>query len=66
MKKLVILFALLFAVPLGYSAETGVSQPTTKKVCKESKDPKTGKTKEVCKEIKTHKKLEGTEVPPKK
>ena len=61
MKKLVILFALLFAVPLGYSAE-----PTTKKVCKESKDPKTGKTKEVCKEIKTHKKLEGTEVPPKK
>lgn len=60
MKKLVILFALMFVVPSVYSAE-----PTTKKVCKESKDPKTGKTKEVCKEIKTHKKLEGTEVPKK-
>ncbi len=51
----------MFTVPAVYSAE-----PTTKKVCKESKDPKTGKTKEVCKEIKTHKKLEGTQVPPKK
>jgi hypothetical protein len=60
MKKLVILFALMFVVPSVYSAE-----PTTKKVCKESKDLKTGKTKEVCKEIKTHKKLEGTEVPKK-
>ncbi len=54
------MFALLFVVPTVYSAE-----PTTKKVCKESKDPKTGKTKEVCKEIKTHKKLEGTAVPKK-
>ena len=65
MKKLVILFALLFVVPTVYSAETGVSQPTTKKVCKESKDPKTGKSKEICKEIKTHKKLDGTAVPKK-
>jgi len=60
MKKLVILFALLFVVPTVYSAEQ-----TTKKVCKETKDPKTGKSKEICKEIKTHKKLEGTAVPKK-
>jgi hypothetical protein len=61
MNKLALLFALMFVVPTVYSAE-----PTTKKVCKESKDAKTGKTKEICKEIKTHKKLEGTQVPPKK
>jgi hypothetical protein len=60
MKKLVLLFALMLVVPSVYSAE-----PTTKKVCKESKDPKTGKSKEVCKEIKTHKKLDGTDVPKK-
>ncbi len=60
MKQLALIFALLFVVPTVHSAE-----PTTKKVCKESKDPKTGKTKEVCKEIKTHKKLEGTAVPKK-
>jgi hypothetical protein len=60
MKQLALLFALLFVVPTVYSAE-----PTTKKVCKETKDPKTGKSKEVCKEIKVHKKLEGTEVPKK-
>jgi hypothetical protein len=58
MKQLVLLFALMFIAPTVYSAE-----PTTKKVCKETKDPKTGKSKEVCKEIKVHKKLEGTEVP---
>jgi hypothetical protein len=51
----------MFIVPTVHSAEQ-----TTKKVCKETKDPKTGKSKEVCKEIKTHKKLEGTEVPTKK
>jgi hypothetical protein len=50
----------MFVVPAVHSAE-----PTTKKVCKETKDPKTGKSKEVCKEIKTHKKLDGTEVPKK-
>jgi hypothetical protein len=50
----------MFIAPTVYSAE-----PTTKKVCKETKDPKTGKTKEVCKEIKTHKKLDGTQVPKK-
>jgi hypothetical protein len=60
MKQLALLFALFFAAPTVYSAE-----PTTKKVCKETKDPKTGKSKEVCKEIKVHKKLEGTEVPKK-
>jgi predicted RND superfamily exporter protein len=60
MKKLALILALMFIAPAVYSAE-----PTTKKVCKESKDAKTGKTKEICKEIKTHKKLEGTQVPKK-
>jgi hypothetical protein len=60
MNKIVLLFALMFVVPTVHSAE-----PTTKKVCKETKDPKTGKSKEVCKEIKTHKKLDGTAVPKK-
>jgi len=60
MNKIALLFALMFVVPVVHSAEQ-----TTKKVCKETKDPKTGKSKEVCKEIKTHKKLDGTEVPKK-
>ena len=60
MNKLALLFALMLLVPEVYSAE-----PTTKKVCKETKDPKTGKSKEVCREIKTHKKLDGTAVPKK-
>jgi hypothetical protein len=52
---------LLFA-PLtkaAFSAET-------KKVCVKETDSKTKKQKEVCKTIKVHKKLEGTELPPKK
>ena len=52
---------LLFA-PLtkaAFSAET-------KKVCVKERDSKTKKEKEVCKTIKVHKKLEGTEIPPKK
>ena len=52
---------LLFA-PLtkaAFSAET-------KKVCVKEMDSKTKKEKEVCKTIKVHKKLEGTEIPPKK
>jgi hypothetical protein len=61
MNKFILLFAFMFIIPTVHSAEQ-----TTKKVCKETKDPKTGKSKEVCKEIKTHKKLEGTEVPTKK
>lgn len=60
MNKIVLLFALMFTVPMVQAAEQ-----TTKKVCKESKDPKTGKSKEICKEIKTHKKLDGTQVPKK-
>ena len=60
MKKLILFFVLLFTVPIVYSGE-----PETKKVCKETKDPKTGKSKEVCREIKTHKKLDGTAVPKK-
>jgi hypothetical protein len=38
----------------------------TKKVCVKEFDNKTKKEKEVCKTIKVHKKLEGTELPPKK
>jgi hypothetical protein len=38
----------------------------TKKVCVKEFDNKTKKEKEVCKTIKVHKKLEGTEIPPKK
>jgi len=38
----------------------------TKKVCVTEVDSKTKKEKEVCKTIKVHKKLEGTELPPKK
>jgi hypothetical protein len=60
MKQLALLFALMFVIPVATAAEQ-----TTKKVCKESKDPKTGKSKEICKEIKTHKKLDGTAVPKK-
>jgi hypothetical protein len=37
-----------------------------KKVCVKELDNKTKKEKEVCKTIKVHKKLEGTEIPPKK
>ena len=60
MKKFILFLVLMFTVPIVYSGE-----PQTKKVCKESKDSKTGKSKEVCKEIKTHKKLDGTTVPKK-
>jgi hypothetical protein len=38
----------------------------TKKVCVKEFDNKSKKEKEVCKTIKVHKKLEGTELPPKK
>ena len=52
---------LLFAplIKAAFSAET-------KKVCVKETDSKTKKQKEVCKTIKVHKKLEGTELPPKK
>lgn len=37
-----------------------------KKVCIKELDNKTKKEKEVCKTVKVHKKLEGTQIPPKK
>ena len=52
---------LLFA-PLTKAAFAAES----KKVCVKEFDNKTKKQKEVCKTIKVHKKLEGTELPPKK
>ena len=52
---------LLFA-PLTKAAFAAES----KKVCVKEFDNKTKKQKEVCKTIKVHKKLEGTEIPPKK
>lgn len=58
MKK-VLAFALL-AFALGAGAQE------TKKVCMDQKDAKTQKVKQVCKDVKIHKKLEGTQVPPKK
>lgn len=51
----------LFVMPLATFAT-----PNTKKVCVQETDAKTKKTKEVCKNVKVHKKLEGTQVPPKK
>lgn len=45
---------------------TAFAAPETKRVCVEQTDAKTKKTKEVCKTVKVHKKLEGTQVPPKK
>lgn len=50
---------------------TGVSYaadaaPEVKKTCIKTKDAKTGKEVEKCRDVKIHKKLEGTEIPPKK
>lgn len=61
-KFVVLLVAFLVAGPLVNSAFA----VETKKACVMQKDSKTGKEKEVCKTIKVHKKLEGTEIPPKK
>jgi len=71
MKHLFLLLAVAFAVVLpSYAAE---DKKETTKVCVDVKD-KDGKVvkdakgnpKQNCKEMKVHKKLEGTEVPPKK
>ena len=60
--KYLFLAALLvgtFGLNVAYAAEE-------KKVCVKELDNKTKKEKEVCKTVKVHKKLEGTEIPPKK
>jgi hypothetical protein len=57
----------LLALMVGLFATTAVyAEAETKKACVKQTDPKTKKEKEVCKTIKVHKKLEGTEIPPKK
>lgn len=61
-KFIMILVAFLVIGPLMGSAFAA----ETKKVCVKEMDAKTKKEKEVCKTIKVHKKLEGTEIPPKK
>ena len=56
MKQLLIVLALMFAVPAFAGGEM-------KEVCETKVDPKTKKEKEVCKTIKVHKKVEGDKVP---
>lgn len=67
--------ALLFALALTLTVVPAVQaeQKETKKVCVDVKDKEgklvkdaKGNVKQSCKEMKVHKKLEGTEVPPKK
>lgn len=66
--------ALLFALGLALSVvPVYAEQKETKKVCVDVKDKEgkpvkdsKGNVKQSCKEMKVHKKLEGTEVPPKK
>ena len=65
MKKeflLLSMFLVLLFGPLSHAAFAAEE----KKVCVKELDNKTKKEKEVCKTIKVHKKLEGTEIPPKK
>ena len=57
-KSLLVILVSLFSLT-AFAAET-------QKACVKQVDPKTKKEKEVCKTIKVHKKLEGTEIPPKK
>ena len=66
MKNYIFVAGLCLAVSTAFAAETT-------KVCVDEKDKegkvfmdKSGKPKQNCKEMKVHKKLEGTEVPPKK
>jgi hypothetical protein len=66
MKNYIFVAGLCLAVSTAFAAETT-------KVCVDVKDKegkvvmdKSGKPKQNCKEMKVHKKLEGTEVPPKK
>jgi len=69
MKSIIFALGLALAVVPAVQAE----QKETKKVCVDVKDKEgkpvkdaKGNVKQTCKETKVHKKLEGTEVPPKK
>jgi hypothetical protein len=63
MKYFIIALATAFFSVSAYAADAA---PETKKVCVKNKDAKTGKEVEKCRDVKIHKKLEGTEIPPKK
>ncbi len=66
MKKFLALLTIALA-GTAFAAETKeVCVDVKDKEGKVVKDPKTGKAKQSCKTIKVHKKLEGTEIPPKK
>ena len=60
--------SIVVAAMLAVAAPAGAAdaQPETKKVCIKTKDAKTNKEIEKCRDVKIHKKLEGTEIPPKK
>lgn len=47
-------------------ADSDAAAPKVKRVCIKTTDAKTGKEIEKCRDVKIHKKLEGTEIPPKK
>ena len=61
-----IVFALMVAFSFPALADHHEAKPEVKKTCIKTKDAKTGKEIEKCREVKIHKKLEGTEIPPKK
>ena len=48
------------------AAAKDTATPEVKRVCIKTTDAKTGKEIEKCRDVKIHKKLEGTEIPPKK
>ena len=63
MKYFIIALAAAFFNVTVYAADAA---PETKKVCVKTTDAKTKKEVEKCRDVKIHKKLEGTEIPPKK
>lgn len=72
MKKIVFIFAVVVSIALlqhhGVALGTEVKKVCVDKITNDGKKvlDKEGKPVQDCKEIKVHKKLEGTEVPPKK
>jgi hypothetical protein len=56
----------MLAMSLPSMANNHEAKPEVKKTCIKTKDAKTGKEIEKCRDVKIHKKLEGTEIPPKK
>lgn len=68
------MYSLFLAIAMALTSVNVYSaEPETKKVCVDIKDKEgkpvkdaKGNVKQQCKEVKVHKKLEGTEIPPKK